>query len=236
MRVPHGRFGVLGAVGCDRVVGRRRALLHGDGQPGPPLHGRGALQRVGARPADRDDGGQPRDRRPDQHLERPQRLDVPARLRLAPALRRDQPGGARPAHPGVQARRGDLAPGDGLHGRLHPHARLRERRHPDAGAGRRVPAAVRAPAGSRPRRSGDDRSHGRARGVHGGQVPHARRADAGAGRDPRDRGGVRTGLRAQLGRVDQVLPQRRRRDDRRGAWARCSGRSRTSSTSCATRE
>ena len=49
--------------------------------------------------------------------------------RLDPALRRDQPGGARPAHPGVPARRGAVAAGDGLHGRLHPHARLRAGRH-----------------------------------------------------------------------------------------------------------
>ena len=51
------------------------------------------------------------------------RLDVAARLRLDPALRRDQPGGRRPARPGVPARRGALAAGDGLHGRLHPHPR-----------------------------------------------------------------------------------------------------------------
>ena len=36
------------------------------------------------------------------------RLDVPARLGLDPALRRDQPGGARPAHPGLPPRRGAL--------------------------------------------------------------------------------------------------------------------------------
>ena len=53
------------------------------------------------------------------------RLDVAARLRLDPALRRVQPGGARPAHPGVPAGRGALAAGDGVHGRLHPHPRLR---------------------------------------------------------------------------------------------------------------
>ena len=43
--------------------------------------------------------------------------------RLDPALRRVQPGGGRPAHPGVPARRGAVAAGDGLHGRLHPHPR-----------------------------------------------------------------------------------------------------------------
>ena len=65
------------AIGASRD---RRARLHGDRQPGPAVHGRGALQRLRARPADRDDGRQPRDRRADQHLERPHRLDVPARL------------------------------------------------------------------------------------------------------------------------------------------------------------
>ena len=39
---------------------------------------------------------------------------------------------------------------------------------PDAGAGRRVPAAVRAAAGARPGRAGDDRRDGRAGGVHRG--------------------------------------------------------------------
>jgi pyruvate ferredoxin oxidoreductase alpha subunit len=74
-----------------------------------------------------------------------------ARLRLDPALRRDQPGGARPAHPGLQARRGAVDAGDGVHGRLHPDPRLRARRHADAGTGGRLPAALRAAPGARPR-------------------------------------------------------------------------------------
>ena len=80
LRVPDGRVRVRRHVGRHRRVGRRRALLHGDREPGAALHGRGALQRLRARAADRDDGRQPRDRRADQHLERPQRLDVAARL------------------------------------------------------------------------------------------------------------------------------------------------------------
>jgi pyruvate ferredoxin oxidoreductase alpha subunit len=48
-------------------------------------------------------------------------------------FRRDQPGSARPAHPGLQAGRGAVAAGDGVHGRLHPDPRLRARRHADAG-------------------------------------------------------------------------------------------------------
>ena len=51
--------------------------------------------------------------------------DVPARFGMDPALCRVQPGGARPPHPSVQARRGAVASGDGVHGRVHPHPRLR---------------------------------------------------------------------------------------------------------------
>ena len=67
---------------------------------------------------------------------------------------------------------------------------------PDAGAGRRVPARVSAAPGARPGRARHDRSDGGARGLHGGQVPRPRQADAGARADPRDRrrlqGRVRT--------------------------------------------
>ncbi len=62
-------------------------------------------------------------------------------------------------------------PGDGVHGRLHPHARLRARRPADPGAGRRLPAAVRAAPGARPGRAGHDRRDGRPGGVLRGQVP-----------------------------------------------------------------
>ena len=76
VRVHQRRVRVRRDVGRDRRLGGRRARLHRDRQPGPAVHGRGALQRLRARPADRDDGRQPRDRRADQHLERPQRRDV----------------------------------------------------------------------------------------------------------------------------------------------------------------
>ena len=89
---------------------------------------------------------------------------------------------------------------------------------PDAGAGRRLPAAVRAAPGARPRRAGDDRRDGRARGVHRGQVPHARQADAGARRDPADR---RASSSAAFGRDSGGLVRgyrdRGRRDGRRRA-------------------
>ena len=107
-----------------RGLGGRRPGLHRDREPGPAVHGRGAVQRLRAGSADRDDGGQPGHRRPDQHLERPQRLDEPARLRLDPALRGGQPGGGRPARAGLPAGRGGVAAGDGVHGRVRAHARL----------------------------------------------------------------------------------------------------------------
>ena len=50
------------------------------------------------------------------------------------------------------------------------------RRHPGPGAGRRLPAAVRAAPGARPRRPDDDRRDGRPRGVHRGPVPRCTRS------------------------------------------------------------
>ena len=49
---------------------------------------------------------------------------------------------------------------------------------PDAGRGRRLPAAVRAAPGARSGRSGVDRRDGRAGGLHGGALPRARQAAA----------------------------------------------------------
>ena len=71
---------------------------------------------------------------------------------------------ARPARPGVPARRGAVAAGDGVHGRLRPHPRRTSAStSPTQDAGRRLPAAVRAAPGARPGRPGDDRRDGRAR-------------------------------------------------------------------------
>ena len=70
---------------------------------------------------------------------------------------------------------------------------------PGAGAGGRLPAALRAAPGARPRRPGDDRRDGRAGGVLRGQVPDARQADAGARPDPRDRGRVREAFGRESG-------------------------------------
>ena len=135
----------------------------------------------------------------DQHLERPLRRDVPARLRVDPALRRVQPGGARPAHPGLPPRRGGVAAGDGQHGRLRPHPRLRARSTcPTQAAGRRLPAALRAAPGARRRRPGDDRRDGRARRPS----PRSSTSRTSSRREALDviaaaRGGLRRRLRAR---------------------------------------
>ena len=55
--------GVRRDVRGDRRLRGRRPRLHRHRQPGPALHGRGAVQRVRPGPADRDDRGQPGDRR-----------------------------------------------------------------------------------------------------------------------------------------------------------------------------
>ena len=49
VRVRQRRVGVRGDVGGDRRVSGGRARLHRDGQPGPAVHGRGAVQRLRAR-------------------------------------------------------------------------------------------------------------------------------------------------------------------------------------------
>ncbi len=217
LRVHQRRERVRRAVGGHRLLRGRRAHLHGDVEPGPAVHGRGRLQRRRPRAADRDDHRQPRDRRADQHLERPLRQHVDARRGLDPAVRRDQPGGARPAHPGVPPRRGAVVPGDGVHGRLHPHPRVRPRRRADAGRGRRVPAAVRAAPGARPERAGDDGRDGRPRGVHRGPLPRAPQADARADAHPAAVRGIRKALRTGVRRTHPQLPHRGRRDRRRVA-------------------
>ena len=189
---------------------------------------------VGPRPADRDDGRQPRDRRADQHLERPQRLDEPARQRLDPAVRRDQPGSARPAHPGVPARRGAVAAGHGVHGRLHPHPRLRARRHADAGEvdaflppyePRQVldpaePVSIGAMVG--PEAFMEVRYL-----AHAKQLSGARAASRASPRSSR-----RASAASRAAWCAATAARTPRRSSSRSA--RCSARSRTRSTSCAT--
>ena len=140
-----------------------------------------------------------------------------ARLRLDPALCRNQPGGARPAHPGLQARRGALDAGDGVHGRLHPHPRLRAGRHSRAVRGRRFlppyePRQVLDPA--------EPVSIGAMVGPEAFMevryLAHAKQL-SGARSDPAHRRGVCGSLRAQVGRARARLQDRRRRDDRRCA-------------------
>ena len=81
---------------------------------------------------------------------------------------------------------------------------------PDAGAGRRVPAAVRAAADPRSRRAREHRRDGRARGVHRGALPRAPQAAARAGADPAARRGE---FEAQFGRDSGGLIRTYRTDD-----------------------
>ncbi len=74
---------------------------------------------------------------------------------------------------------------------------------PTPGAGGRVPAAVRAAPGAGPGRAGDDRRDGRAGGLHGGEVPGARQADAGARVHPAAGGRARRGARPRARRPRQ---------------------------------
>ena len=106
-----------------------------------------------------------------------------------------------------------------MDGFILTHAYERGRRA-GAGAGRLLPAAVRAQAGPRPRGPGDDRRDGRPGGVLRGEVPDARKADAGARRHPADRRRVRERVRARVRRAGPDLPGRGRRDDRGRAWLR----------------
>ena len=98
--------------------------------PRPPAKGllfmaEAVYNASGPGPSDRDDHRQPSHRRAHQHLERPFRFDVDARRGLDPAACRNESGSRGPAHPSVSAGRRAFLPGDGVHGRLHPHARLR---------------------------------------------------------------------------------------------------------------
>ncbi len=229
VRVHDGRVGVRRDVGVHRRLRGRRAHLHGDREPGAALHGRGALQRLGPRAADRDDGRQPGDRRADQHLERPLATRCRSATRAGssstprPTRRRSTCTCRRSGSP----RRLSLPVMVCMDGFILTHA-YEQVDVPDPGAGRRLPAAVRAAPGARPGRAGDDRRDGRAGGVHRGQVPDARQADAGARRDPRDRraSSPRPSAAPPAASCAATGPRTRRRSSSRSA--RCWGRSRTS--------
>ena len=164
------------------------------------------------------------------------RRDVAARLGLDPALRRVQPGGGRPAHPGLPARRGALAAGDGLHGRLHPHPRRRARstcptqEQVDAFLPPFEPRQVLDP--DEPMTIGA--MVGPEAFTEVRYLMHAKQMQA-LDADPGDRRRVR---RARSGassgglRARATAPRTPRPSSSRSA--RCSARSRTSSTSCAT--
>ena len=84
---------------------------------------------------------------PDQHLERPLRRALPARRRLAAAVRVVQPGGRRPARAGLRPGRAAVPAGDGLHGRLRADPRHGGDRRTRTGPGRRA-SSRRSPRGS----------------------------------------------------------------------------------------
>ena len=69
---------------------------------------------------------------------------------LDPAFRRNEPGGGRPSRLRLPPRRGAVRADHGLRRRIHPHPCRRAHRHPRAGDGRRLPAALRADAGLDP--------------------------------------------------------------------------------------
>ena len=156
LRVHQRRIRVRRPVGCHRRLGGRCARLHRDRQPGPAVHGRGRLQRLGPRPADRDDDRQPRDRRADQHLERPHRQHVACATAGWIQLFAETNQEALDLH--IQAFR--LAEELSLpvmvcmDGFILTHAYERVDM-PTQAAGRRLPAALRAAPGARPGRAGD---------------------------------------------------------------------------------
>ena len=154
--------------------------------------------------------------------------------RLDPAVRRDQPGGARPAHPGVPPGRGALHAGDGLHGRLHPHPRRRARR--DA---RRRSRSTRSCRRFEPRQVLDPDEPITIGAMVGPEafmevkyLAHAKQMQA-LELIPEIAADFERRLRARLRWADAPLPQPR--TPRRSSWrsARCSARSRTPSMSCA---
>ena len=154
--------------------------------------------------------------------------------RLDPALRRVQPGGRRPARPGVPARRGAVAAGDGLHGRLRPHPR-RSRRS-TCPSQEQVDAFL-PPFEPRQVLDPDDpvtigAMVGPEAFTEVKYLMHAKQMQA-LDAIPRIAGRVRAGASAATPAACSAVPAARtpRRSSSRSA--RCSARSRRSSTSCA---
>ena len=177
VRVHQRRVRVRGDVGGDRRLCGRRPRLYRDGQPGPAVHGRGPVQRLRPRAADRDDGRQPRDRRADQHLERPQRL--PCRSATAAGSSYTPRPTRKPStctcRPSGLPRKLSLPVMVCMDGFVLTHAFERL----DIPGREQVDAflpPLRAAAGARPGRSDLDRRDGRARGFHRGPLSRARHA------------------------------------------------------------
>ncbi len=90
------RVGALGDERCDRLGARRRADDDRHLLAGPRADGGGRLHRGRDARPDRDGGRQPRPLGADQHPLRPLRLDADPRLGRRPAVRRERAGGLRP--------------------------------------------------------------------------------------------------------------------------------------------
>ena len=161
--------------------------------------------------ADRDDARQPRHRRPHQYLERSFRRHVDARRRMAAVVCRDQSGGGRSAHPGVQARGRIVDAGHGLRRRLYSDPCDGAHRHSRPADRRRLSAALRSGAGARSRRAGLDRRHGRTGSLYRGPLPRALQADPGAKTHSGILRPVQEGVRPRLRRTASDLPHRGRR-------------------------
>ena len=170
--------------------------------------------------------GEPGHRRADQHLERPQRRHGPAGRGWIQLYAETNQEAAGPAHPGLPARRAAVGPGHGVHGRLHPHPRLRAGRHPDPG---QVDAFL-PPYEPRqvldPAEPGVDRRHGGTRGVHRGALPRHDRSCRRSTRIPE----LARGVRREFGRDPAGWSAPYRIEDAETSWsrsARCSAPSRS---------
>ena len=218
LRVHQRGVGVRRHVGGDRRVGDGRARLHRDRQPGAAVHGEALYNASGLglpivmTVANRAIGA------PINIWNDHSDSDVPARLRLDPALRRVQPGGDRPAHPGVPARRRARPPGHGVHGRLRAHPRPRAPRGADRP---RSPRSCRRSA--RARCSIPRADHiGAMVGPEAFMEVRYLMTPSSASRSTRSRVSPATsrGIRARLRGPRARLPARGRRDGRRRARLR----------------
>ena len=214
-----------------------RARLHRDGQPGPAVHDRGAVQRRRARPADRDDASPTA--RSARRSTSGTTTATRCRMRDCGWIQLYAATTRRPLDLHVQAFR--LAEELSLpvmvcmDGFVLTHA-VRAAGGARAGAGRRASCrrSRRARCSTRTSRSRSARWSGPRPSRRSATWPMPSRCEA-LDADPRDRRGVRARLRPRLGRPAPPLPLRGRRDGRGRARLGARHDRTTSSTSCASR-